>query len=258
MHWFWRKYEKRNLFQVYDERKTRTDMVLKRQILLFKIANTTVKISPSVFINILFLWAFLSWLTGIRHPERLIWERILTGVLASLLLLIADLGHTLAHIFSARYAGAPMDEIHIPSGMPRTIYHDNHVHPSVHRLRSFGGPIFNLLGLVISLVWHTLTLPGSMANDLATWSVIGFTFILVGSLTPLPYVDGGTMLKWTLVEHGRTLSQADAIVRRVDLILGALLITLGLVLLFWHFWWWGLLILAGAAIVIASGLGILR
>ena len=234
------------------------DVVMKNKIILFKIANTTVKISPSVFINILFLWAFISWLTGIQHPERLIWERILTGVLASLLLLIADLGHTLAHVVSARYAGAPMDEIHISSGMPRTIYHDNNVSPSVHRLRSFGGPIFNFLGLVISLVWYTLTLHGSLANDLATWSIIGFAFILVGSLTPLPYVDAGTILKWTLVEHGRTLSQADAIVRRVDLILGALLIILGLVLLFWHLWWWGLLILAGAAIVIASGLGLMR
>ena len=52
------------------------------------------------------------------------------------------------------------------------------------------------------------------------------------SLAPLPPVDGGSILKWTLVAKGRTEREADQVVRRIDWMLGstAAIIGIGLTL----------------------------
>ena len=71
--------------------------------------------------------------------------------MSMILLIFADFGHAIAHIFSARYAKAPMDEILITAGMPRTLYTDNNVSPATHRMRAFGGPVFSTLGLLLSI-----------------------------------------------------------------------------------------------------------
>jgi hypothetical protein len=44
--------------------------------------------------------------------------------------------------------------------------------------------------------------------------------IITGSLAPLPIVDGGSLLKWTLVENGRTPAEADQIVRQAGVVTG--------------------------------------
>jgi hypothetical protein len=155
---------------------------------------------------------------------------MLVGLLSTLVMMVADLGHAMAHIFSARYAGAPMDEILLSEGMPRTLYYNNDVPPRVHRLRALGGPIYNVVGLAISCLLRFLAPPGSWVREVAGWSCLGHGFILGGSLFPLPVVDGGSVLKWTLVERGRTPEQADEIVRQVDLSLGTALTATGVAL----------------------------
>jgi hypothetical protein len=103
--------------------------------------------------------------------------------------------------------------------MPRTVYFDDDVPPRVHCLRALGGPIYSALGLSISLILRALSPHGSTVHEVAGWSCLGHAFIL-GSLAPLPVIDGGAILKWTLVERGRTPPEADEVVRRVDLALG--------------------------------------
>jgi hypothetical protein len=44
--------------------------------------------------------------------------------------------------------------------------------------------------------------------------------ILTGSLAPLPIFDGGSLLKWTLVDSGRTPTEADQIVKQAGLATG--------------------------------------
>ena len=55
-------------------------------------------------------------------------------------------------------------------------------------------------------------MPRVVAVDLRT----GHVLLFVASLMPLPIVDGGTLMKWTLVAHGRTQTEADETVRRVN------------------------------------------
>lgn len=176
------------------------------------------------------LTSLLTWAAGRRKPELSPFQRLGVGLLAMLVAWFADVGHAMAHTVSARLAGAPMDEILLSSGMPRTLYQDNAVPPQIHIQRSLGGPIFSLASFVLSLLWWRRSPPGSLGRDLAGVSLLGHSFILLGSLAPLPMVDGGTILKWKLVEAGRTPEQADQIVKKTSLSLGTALLGLGALL----------------------------
>jgi len=225
---------------------------------LFTVWSTHIKVKPTVLGNLLVGWVALSWLAGQQLPESSWAARLLVGALSLAALLVADFGHVLSHIVSARFAGAPMDEILVSAGMPRTLYFDNDVPPQTHRMRSLGGPIYSALGLVVSLFLRTLTPYGSLARVVADWSCIGHSLILAGSLAPLPVVDGGVILKWTLVERGRTPAEADTVVRRLNLAIGAVALAAGVVLAVLRYWLPGLGLAAAGTIAIGAGLGKIR
>jgi hypothetical protein len=232
---------------------------------VFTIWDTRVRVRPAIPANLIGLWGILAWLAGRGHPERPWPARILVGLLSTAAMMFADLGHAMAHIFSARYAGAPMDEILVSEGMPRTLYYNNEVPPHVHRLRAIGGPIFSALGLATSCLLRILTARETLVRGIADWSCLGHGFILGGSLVPLPIVDGGTILKWTLVEHGRTPEKADETVAQVDLSLGAALMATGAALAATgrqespaRRWLLALGLAAAGAIGIAAGRGKIR
>jgi hypothetical protein len=205
------------------------------------------------------LTGFLVWAAGLRKPERTWLERLGVALLAMPVAAFADIGHAMAHTISARLAGAPMDEIFLSSGMPRTLYMDNAVPPQTHIRRSLGGPIFSLACFSLSLLWHQLSRPGSLSRDLADASLAGHSFILFGSVTPLPMVDGGIILKWKLVDAGQTPEQADQTVHGINLGLGAGLLGLGVVLgLLKKRRLVGGLLAAGGIVGIAAGKGWLK
>ena len=196
---------------------------------LFTVWGTPVKVHPGILANLAALWGSLSWWAGRRQPARSWPVRLGIGFLQTLALLSADMGHAMTHIVSARMADAPMDEIVVSSGMPRTLYHDNDVPPRAHRLRSLGGPVFSGLGLLISVFLRALTPRGSGMREVTDASCLGHGFILLGSLAPLPFVDGGCLIKWTLVEAGRSEGEAEALVKTLDLALGTACATTGVV-----------------------------
>ncbi len=176
-----------------------------------------------------------------------------------LIALPADIGHAMAHTISARLAGAPMDEILLSSGMPRTLYLNNDVPPQTHIRRSLGGPIFSLISFILSLLWWRFSLRGSLSHDLAEVSLAGHSMILFGSIAPVPMVDGGTILKWKLVEAGQSTEHADRTVHKTSLGLGAIFLGLGVLLGIFqkHKLVGGLLAVCGA-VGIASGKGWLK
>ncbi|MFQ5343836.1 MAG: hypothetical protein ACE5F6_20020 [Anaerolineae bacterium] len=224
---------------------------------LFTVLNTPVKVKPAVLGNILALWGMLSWMAGRRRPERSWPARLLVGGLAMVTLVIADIGHAMAHIVSARYAGAPMDEILVSQEMPRTIYYDNDVPPQAHRMRALGGPIYSALGLLSSLAVRGLVPRTSAVHEIAGWSAVGHGFIL-GSIAPLPPVDGGSILKWTLVERGRTPAEADAVVQRLDLAIGGAATAAGVAFASRRRWLPALGLIGAGAIAIGAALGKIR
>jgi hypothetical protein len=226
---------------------------MKRSITRVTLWGTLIRVQAAFLGNVMGLWAISSWLGRRKHPERPLWACLSVGLAAVVTLLVADLGHAIAHILSARHAGAPMDEILISSGMPRTLYPDQAVSPAVHRKRALGGPIFSAIGCLQSGLVHALS-TSERVKELASWSLLGHGFILMGSLLPFPMVDGGSILKWTLVERGRTPTQADEIVRRVNWTLGVLASTIGAALLALRSWVAGLIGIGvgGIALGVAS------
>ena len=223
-----------------------------------KIFRTPVKVKLTVLPILILLWGGLTWFGISRHPERGFWLSLLIGLATALLLLLADFGHALAHIFSARAAGAPMDEILIAGDMPRTIYHNNDVAPAVHRQRAMGGPVFNAIGLLLSLALFVLLRSSPVLSELMAFSAGGHGLLLVMSMFPLPMVDGGTLLKWSLVAAGRTPAQADRIVRVVDWVLGIALLLIGIGLLVIQVWLAGGVLTGAGVIVLVAVVGMVK
>jgi hypothetical protein len=173
------------------------------------------------------LTGFLTWLAGQRKPERTWLQRLGVGLLAMPVALLAEIGHAMGHTFSARLAGAPMDEILLHSGMPQTLYRNNDFPPQTHIRRSLGGPIFSFIGSILSLVWWRSSPRGSTSRELAEVSLAGHSFIFLSSVAPVPVIDGGTILKWKLVEAGQFQVRADRIVHKTSLGLGLAFLALG-------------------------------
>ena len=224
-----------------------------------RIFGTTVKAKKIALVIILLAtWVCVTWLGLYWHPERGFWQGLLIGLVTALLLLAVEFGHDLAHIISARYAGAPMDEILISLDMPRTLYSNNDVSPNVHRIRALGGPIFNATGLLLSLVIYGVASGNSITKELAGWWALGHGLQLIMSVTPVPPVDGGTILKWTLVARGSTETEADEIVRRVGWALGIGVAIIGAGLIVMQLWIAGAILVGIGAVVIGAAAGKIR
>ncbi len=223
-----------------------------------KISGTLVKVKPVVVLVLAALWLVVSGLGWLLHPYRTLPQALLIGLVSALLMAVAEFGHPFAHMISARYAGAPMDELIISEGMPRTLYSNNSVPANAHRLRALGGPMFNVLGMLLSVSILAIAPANSLVREWASWSAFGHGMLLIESLFPVPMVDGGALLKWTLVAGGMAPDQADNVIRRVDQ--GAVIIATitGIVLLAMKIWLPGLACLGLSAVVLGVVTGKIR
>lgn len=199
------------------------------------------------------LWAGLTWLAGIRKPERNFSQRLGIGLILSLIPMSADIGHALAHTISAQAAHAPMDEIRLGLDMPRTIYFDENVSPVQHIQRALGGPIFNFSGFGLSLLWRQTTTKGSIYREMADLAGLSHGALVIGSLAPLPIVDGGTLLKWWWVNHGLEINEAENRIRRISMGLGAGLLAGGTILFALGHRLWGLMMTGLGGVCTAAG-----
>jgi hypothetical protein len=226
--------------------------------LTFEFQGTPVRIKPAFLANVLGLWGLLAWWAGKRRPGRPWLLRLLIGAVSALNLLIVDVGHALAHTISARRAGAPVDHVLLSADMPRTLYPDDEMPPRVHRQRALGGPIYSALGLAIALVGRRLAPADSVWGEELDLAALGHGLILAGSLAPLPLVDGGSLLKWTLVEQGHSPEEADEVVRQAGLSTGAAALAAGTALAAKRRWLPAVGLVAAGAVAIAAALDKIR
>ncbi len=224
-----------------------------------RIFNTPVRIKPTVSLLVFAIWAGAAGLDLYWHPGRGFWSAVLIGFATMFLLILAEFGHPLAHIFSARFAGTPMSEIRITvTQMPHTLYDNNAASPNAHRLRALGGPIFNLLCLLLSVAVFVIAPAGSVAKELASCSTVAHSMMLIMSLAPEPIVDGGNILKWTLVARGWSEVAAVAGVRRAGWLFGIMAVVLGLCLIAMHVWIVGGIFSASGTIILGIAVGVVR
>lgn len=124
----------------------------------------------------------------------------LGGLLAALLHFIANFLHHLGHAYAARRTGHPMSGVtfwwflavsRYPSG-------EGNLPAQVHRRRALGGPMTSLL---VSLAGAFTAILASQIGELAWWLAVFFTLdsflvFTLGSLLPLGFTDGSTLLYW--------------------------------------------------------------
>ena len=170
------------------------------------------------------VWLILAWVAGKGRVDRSLGERLGVGALTAAVLLGSEWGHNLAHAAAAAWVGKPMDALKITWGMPLVIYHninDQTVTPRQHIARALGGPLFNASVLPLALLLRWFSPPGSMTRDVANAAAGMNLFLCTASLLPIPGIDGGPILKWSLVESGHSVDEADEMVKKVDRAVGA-------------------------------------
>ena len=203
----------------------------------------------------------MTWLAGRKRPERSPCQRLWVGFLSMIALLKWEWLHNIAHAAAARLAGKPMDALEIVAGMPICVYTpENHrsATPRQHIQRALGGPLFNLAAMLVTRLLRRASPPDSLERELLDVAVGMNTFLCTASLLPSPGIDGGPVLKWSLVASGQTPEQADRTVRRANLALSPILgIVAGV-----HFWrkhWFsGGLAIFFAQVGLAVGMGWMR
>lgn len=187
----------------------------------------------------LIAWGILSILAGKRRPERSWAQRLGVGALTMPVFIGSEWCHNLAHAAAAQAVGKPMDEMRILGGLPRVVYfdlEDTTVTPHQHILRALGGPIFNALMFGLTSLLRRRTSPGSLGREVADLAVNTNAFIGAVSLVPIPGIDGGLILKWSLVGGGCTPAEADQVVRQVDGVMSVGLGAASVVALKKHHW----------------------
>ncbi len=83
---------------------------------------------------------------------------------------------------------------------------------------------------MLSLLWRQMAPRGSLSREMAEISLAGHSFLALGSLAPVPVVDGGIIMKWKLVEAGCSPQQAERVVHQSSLGFGIVLLILGILL----------------------------
>ncbi len=205
------------------------------------------------------VWLVMSWLEGVRRPESSLSQRLSIGALKMFVMLGSEWAHNLAHAAAAQITGKRMDALRVIGGMPRIVYYrvdDPNVTPDEHITRALGGPLINTLLLGFSLLWRALARPGSVGREAAD-TTAGMNAFLVGAgLLPLPFLDGGSILKWSLVKRGHTPAQADSVVRVVNGATGTALGTASAAMLKKRKWFAGGLLgmMAGLSLAAAADL----
>ncbi len=176
----------------------------------------------------LVIWGIFARASRQRNPQkswlRAGWE----GFCQMVVMLGSEWGHNLAHLAASNMIGQPMDQFRIQLGMPRCVYYelnDQDVAPREHLTRALGGPLFNLIVLPFVWVVKQLTRKDSIIGMTARTAFDSNLFLTTVSLLPIPGIDGGPILKWSLVDRGKTIPEADEVVRKTN---GPLALILGL------------------------------
>jgi ABC-type multidrug transport system fused ATPase/permease subunit len=175
-------------------------------------------------------------LAAVGYPRLPFLLRLLLGVfwfaLAQVLLGI----HAVGHIYTAKRAGAPMDEVHIVFGLKTNVYHDNAVAPEQHIGRAIGGPVIS--GLIASnafvfwrMVWR---LP--LIGRIAYLVYITSTLIFVGSSLPAPTFDGHPLIKWAVTARTGEEALGEEAAQQAGLAAAIALCLAGFFLLFRGKW----------------------
>ncbi len=170
-----------------------------KKIELGQMAGLRLSAKPSAIIGFFLLWIILS-VVAVALFETATGEAIVGGLIAAALHYGSEIVHNLGHAWAARRTGYPMDGLLLVGVLGVSLYpRDEPPLPAgVHIRRALGGPMASLLlTLVAAAIALTLRPSGG-----TPW-LVGAFFLLenlllftLGSLLPLGFTDGSTLLEW--------------------------------------------------------------
>ena len=161
--------------------------------------GTQLQTSQSGFVAALALWLVLT-LVGWQLLGMGVGTAVIFGFLGSLLHFIAVIWHHLGHAYVAYKVGYPMSSIRLWFLLATERYPKNEptLAAEIHINRALGGPVASLLLSLLSLIVVLLLYSGTLAYYLALFFLLDNFFIFcLGSLLPLGFTDGSTLLYWT-------------------------------------------------------------
>lgn len=164
-------------------------------------------------------WWIMTREAGRQHPQWSWLQRLGVGGMTMAVILGSEWCHNLAHAAAAQSVGHPTDAIRVNLGMPLLVYYDvedPNVAPRHHLVRALGGPLVNALIWGSAFLLRRFTRDGSVARDVADAAVHMNAFLCLVGMLPIPYLDGGAVLKWTLVENGQSPAAADETVKKAS------------------------------------------
>lgn len=221
----------------------------------FDVLGTQVAVKPSGFLTPV----VVGWLAAIVQSRRANpdapYRRLWLAPVYLLAWLVADVVHILGHIISSLMANTPLDRLSFAAPFPQSVYENEEVSPWQHRMRAIGGPAANLLVALVHWPLIALTAPGSILRQILEVKRFFHFGLGLVSLIPLPMIDGGSLLKWTLVTRGRSPVEADEAVGQVNAVLGATALTFGLASALARRWLWAAGLISHGAFLLAVGLG---
>ncbi|MBI9050857.1 MAG: hypothetical protein JEZ00_15660 [Anaerolineaceae bacterium] len=209
----------------------------------------------------IFTGLLMSYLALKRIPQRTLIQSLGIGAMAMPVVLGSEWGHNFAHATAAHCVGKPVDAIRIVWGMPILVYYDvndQQVAPRQHIIRALGGPLFNMLLLPFALLAKRISKESSAMRDIANAATATNAFIVFGGLLPIPIIDGGAILKWSLVETGHSIPEADITVRKVNGMLGIGLVAATIETAKKKRWIWSVICAMFAVSALGVALGILK
>ena len=169
-------------------------------------------------------WAYLAKQSN--KPGRSWLTRITVGFLKMVAMLGSEWLHNLAHAAAARMVGKPMDALRVTWGLPLVVYYepdDPSVTPEQHIARSLGGPVLNA-GLLVPLTGlRSRTKSGTAAREVCEFALGTNVFLGTVGMLPIPFFDGGPVLKWSLVRQGYSVEAAEESVRAANRSVGVVL-----------------------------------
>ena len=172
----------------------------------------------------LVVWGIATKVVAHKQPQQSLSKNILVGGFNMAAILGSEWCHNLAHAAAAQWVGKPMDALRIAWGMPLCVYHelnDKNVSPRQHIIRALGGPVINGVLLGLMSIVRRFTPENSISRQVINAGIGMNTFLFTVSLLPIPDIDGGPILKWSLVNAGQSIEEADESVRQVNKFTGA-------------------------------------
>ena len=176
------------------------ELAVPKSIHLGRLAGLEIQAQPSALVSFTLLWAVLSVL-GAFLLHLLPLSALFGGFAGAVLHYASELWHNLGHAAAAQRSGHPMTGVVFWGLLAASRYPANEgVLPAkVHIQRALGGPIISaILAVLVGLFYLIRSDAGSHLGGWLTLFLFADNLLIftLGSLLPLGFTDGSTLLRW--------------------------------------------------------------